>query len=301
MNHKHAYLIEAHKYGKQLITLLQMLDDEHNDIYLHIDKKTKNFPFKLIEGTCSKSSVYFTARYNVQWGGFSQIKAELALLSAATKNRDYDYLHLISGDDLPIKKQVQIREFFENNSGKEFVCFDSNVFNAEYRVYYRYFLQEFIGKSTKNKLSFVLSKIQAATVKIQKKCSIKRNQDIEFRKGPNWFSITNDLARYIVGCEKEIIKRYRFSKCADEVFLQTIVYNSPFYQNVYSLDYSNPCHSMVRAVDWKRGNPYVFRKDDFDELMDREELFARKFDENIDYDIIEMICDYCGNDNQGQI
>ena len=41
-NKKHAYLIIAHNNWKQLSLLLSVLDDERNDIYIHIDKKSKN-------------------------------------------------------------------------------------------------------------------------------------------------------------------------------------------------------------------------------------------------------------------
>jgi len=39
---KHAYMIIAHTNFEQLQTLLDLLDDERNDIYLHIDKKARN-------------------------------------------------------------------------------------------------------------------------------------------------------------------------------------------------------------------------------------------------------------------
>ena len=40
---KHAYLIIAHNNFYILKKLIALIDDERNDIYIHIDKKTKNF------------------------------------------------------------------------------------------------------------------------------------------------------------------------------------------------------------------------------------------------------------------
>ncbi|RRK09135.1 glycosyl transferase, partial [Lactiplantibacillus garii] len=40
--HKHAYLITAHHQFTLLCRLIKMIDDERNDIYIHIDKKAKN-------------------------------------------------------------------------------------------------------------------------------------------------------------------------------------------------------------------------------------------------------------------
>ena len=39
---RHAYLIMAHGNHTQLSKLVSALDDERNDIYIHIDKKTRN-------------------------------------------------------------------------------------------------------------------------------------------------------------------------------------------------------------------------------------------------------------------
>ena len=43
---KHAYLIVAHNNFYILEKLIRLIDDTRNDIYLHIDKKTKNFDFE---------------------------------------------------------------------------------------------------------------------------------------------------------------------------------------------------------------------------------------------------------------
>ena len=45
----------------------------------------------------------------------------------------------------------------------------------------------------------------------------------------------------------------------------------------------------MRKIDWERGNPYVWHEKDYDELINSEYLFARKFDENVDKNIIDKI------------
>ena len=40
---KHAYMIMAHDQFELLSILIKMLDDPRNDIFLHIDKKAKDF------------------------------------------------------------------------------------------------------------------------------------------------------------------------------------------------------------------------------------------------------------------
>ncbi len=48
----------------------------------------------------------------------------------------------------------------------------------------------------------------------------------------------------------------------------------------------------MRKIDWERGRPYIFRKSDFDELISTNCMFARKFDEKIDNEIIEVLYKY---------
>ena len=48
----------------------------------------------------------------------------------------------------------------------------------------------------------------------------------------------------------------------------------------------------MRYIDWNRGNPYIWRNKDYDELINSEYLFARKFDYNKDKEIINRIYDF---------
>lgn len=48
----------------------------------------------------------------------------------------------------------------------------------------------------------------------------------------------------------------------------------------------------MRLIDWGRGRPYIFRSEDYEELINSPYLFARKFDENIDGQIIQRLYDY---------
>ena len=81
------------------------------------------------------------------------------------------------------------------------------------------------------------------------------------------------------------------------MFLQTLLYNSEFKENLYNKNYNNDyTNSICRYVDWNRGNPYVFMKEDFNELINSDCVFARKFDEKIDKEIIEKLYDYIKNE-----
>ena len=119
---KHAYLIMAHDNFYILEKLIQLIDYDLNDIYIHIDKKAKNFNFNYFRNLVNKSNIYFVKRFNVRWGGYSIVEAELELLNKAIKG-EYEYYHIISGVDLPLKSQEYIHKFFNANRGKEFIIF----------------------------------------------------------------------------------------------------------------------------------------------------------------------------------
>ena len=164
MTNRHAYLIIAHNHWEQLKVLLQLLDDERNDIYLHIDKKSKEVDRNSLENAVKSSTLYFVPQISVQWAGYSQVKCEMNLIEHAL-NEQYSYLHLLSGVDLPLKTQDEIHHFFEENEGKEFIQFNSSPMEERYldRIKYYYLFQNIYGR--KKNVLFWLEKI---SLKLQK-------------------------------------------------------------------------------------------------------------------------------------
>ncbi|GFP74206.1 beta-1,6-N-acetylglucosaminyltransferase [Clostridium fungisolvens] len=293
---RHAYLIIAHSEFNLLKILLHMIDDERNDIFIHIDKKVKSFDRDYISREIKKSNVYFSDRINVVWGSVSQIECELMLLDMAIKGT-YSYYHLLSGQDLPIKNQDYIHDFFDRNNGKEFIRFNCGNFNYYDRVKYYYFFINKIGRS-KTLTSKTIRMLEKILLSIQSILKVNRikNSNIIYQKGTNWFSITNDLAQYVIEKSNQILKDYKYTLCCDEVFLQTLVVNSPFINNLYHLKFDNDIHAIMRLIDWERGDPYIFRKEDYKDLLTSDMLFARKFSMKTDKDIVDIIYSYLCND-----
>ena len=216
---KHAYLIMCHNNFQLLKKLLILLDDERNDIYLHIDKKSKVFDCQELLSCVKDSSLKLLKRINVNWGGYSQIEAELMLLKEATQ-KEHSYYHLLSGVDLPLKTQNEIHNFFEENSEKEFVSID-DVTNDDIieRIGKYYFFQDYIGRNIGYR-SALLEHLESFSLKIQSVLNIKREalNSMEIFKGTNWFSITHKFAIYLLSKENDIRKNFKFGLCADELF-----------------------------------------------------------------------------------
>lgn len=284
---RHAYLIVAHNEFGILEKLVKLLDSEYNDIFLHIDKKIKNFNFKEFKSKINKSKLIYIPRNKISWGGDSQIKCELTLLKKAIQGK-YDYYHLMSGVDLPIKTKEEINNYFETNNGKIFLDLDDEAVKAEsylYRIEKYYLFQNLIGRANKIKEK-IFNKLQIAFIRIQSIIGTNRlkNTQIKFMKGTNWFSITHEAALYALSKIKFIKTLFYKSICADELFLQTVFENSPLKDRIV--------YNSLRFIDWKRGNPYTFLIEDFQTLINSDCLWARKFNETIDADITMRIYQY---------
>ncbi len=281
---KHAYLIMAHREFSLLKKLVLLLDDPRNDIYVHVDKKSTDFQVNQFQNITSRSSLHFISRHGVNWGGFSQINVELELLHTAVKG-EYSHYHLLSGADLPIKSQDEIHSFFSSHPGAEFLYYDNKRPMESFyeRVKYFHFLQERLGHAGRRNPLFHINRLMLT---VQKHLGVDRIRDAgpNLRKGTAWYSITHELANYVLSQENEIHKRYSFTFCADELFLHSLVWNSDFKDRVYG--------SSLRYIDWERGQPYTFRLEDYDTLMNCTAFWARKFSEKIDANIVDRIYTY---------
>ena len=285
---RHAYLIMAHTQPELLKKLLEALDDERNDIYLHIDSKAKDYPLEEMAAVLQKAKCIFTERTDVKWGSYSQINCEMVLLKEAVKT-GHSYYHLLSGMDLPIKSQDEIHGFFEKYDGLEFVDEDLPEISeaALARVKYSH---KFYGKA--GSAQDILGALSAKGQKLFGVDRTKRYGNIVFQKGRNWFSITHNLAKLVVEKEDWVRQVFGQSVCGDELFLQTVARNSIYADRICNSN-TMPEIPDTRYIDWERGsnnNPYIFREADYEELKGASALFARKFDLNIDKNIVEKLC-----------
>lgn len=290
---KHGFLILCHNHYEQVRKLVSLLDNSDSYIFVHIDKKSlfSNEEFFKFCKEVHNAHIIFVDRINVQWGGYSQIESTMRLFKEASKDKyNIDYFHLISGADLLLKKWKDFNDFFETNKGAQFVSFVPEKFQKSFqkRIKYYYFFQEYIGNprlaiKQKNLRKITLLIIQRVLILSQKIMRIdrrKNNINILFTAGSNWVSINKEFLNYIVSKEHWIEDTFRNTICSDEMFVTTLLSNSNFSKKVL------PNH---RYIDWRRGNPYIFRNKDYNELMNCDALFARKFDQEVDSQIIDKI------------
>lgn len=285
---KHAYLILAHDNSEVLLALLAALDHPRNDIYIHLDRRTKKLNADLLRKACKNSTLFFAQPNKVHWGHYSQVQTVLTLLSEATKT-PHSYYHLLSGSDLPIKPQDYIHKFFETHRGTEFVGFSEDSFLYRHKYFYFFNIYRRPANGFEKVLGIAARMADEVLYRVQQGLFVDRLRrlTLEIRKGVDWFSITHELAVFILEKRREIKDLFRFSDHPNESYVQTLVWNSSFRDRVYAP--TDEYKSSLRLFDWSQGTPYVYRATDLPELLESEQLFARKFRAEIDIDVVKKV------------
>ncbi|EKQ05931.1 beta-1,6-N-acetylglucosaminyltransferase [Lacticaseibacillus paracasei] len=271
---KHAFLIMAGAIDEALLEIIQQLDSQQHDFYIHIDLKAGIITEERVKKVAKLSNVKFIDRMNGTWGGFSLVRIELRLLRAAYAKHEYEYYHLLSGQDFPVKTNRQIDEFFAQNKGQNFLEVSDRLETQNpdrYRLRYQqyHFLQDrFVGKKRN-----IFKYIDFFSCYVQRYVGINRTRKISIQSGSQWFSINNDLTRYILNHEDWITKHFKYTYCCDELFIQSLISNTRFMKTL---------SENLRYVDfiWKSKHnltPRYLTSDDLFLIEKPNYLFARKF------------------------
>lgn len=296
---RHAYMIIAYSQWELLKKLMHLLDDDRNDIYIHINKKIKGAPFNELITFPKKSKVYIVERIPIDRGTYSIFDAQMVLLKSALSNKDYTYFHLLSGQDLPLKSQDYIHDFFEKNDGKNFI----DVIPPE-KVkkdwYERYSLYQFLVPYTldKNVRAKFAKAVRKIAIIVQKAVGVNRfkkyeKQGFKMCYGSSWFSITKGFAEYLVENEPQIQKMYqKRTFIPEESIPQTFLWSSRFKDTLYDSDWldNKLNRANMRMIFWT-GNtsPETITMKHIDILRNTNNLFARKFDIINHGDAVEAI------------
>lgn len=285
---KHAFLIIAHNEFEVLKLLVSCLDDSRNDIFIHFDKKVQTLPDIRTERA---GLTILENRVDVRWGGFSMMEAEFALFEAATARGPYQYYHLLSGVDLPIKSQDYIHDFFDQYDGQEFIGYTWTEMPPEFACkvqYWHLFPEDFKSRNVVKKA------LRAGFIRLQEAFGIKRNRDVDFKKGTQWVSITDRMARYFLEHREWVSKTFHNTFACDELVMQTLCWMSPYRPNIHSL--VSDGEGCMRETGWHQdpeSGTWTMREwtvDDYDRLKATSTLFARKFNSR-DMVFLRNICE----------
>lgn len=271
---KHAILMTVYK-DVALINRLIRLYNKDCIIYIHIDSKSSI----AIEDIAVEENVHVWKKYKVNWGGLEHLRAMIFLLQQSIKS-GCDYYHFVTGQDLPVNlnNADQIIEY-----GKSYVeysklpCrwFDNG---ALWRYQYYCFYDLFNAKKRRQE------RIIRTFIEWQRKIRFKR----PFRRydllygGSGYCTLFKADAEIVATEAPKWYGFYRFTFCAEESMIQTILLNSNRKDSIISTN--------LRYIDWCGTNPpKVLTLEDREKIVESKCLFARKVSLGISDSLIESL------------
>ncbi|HSC38816.1 MAG TPA: beta-1,6-N-acetylglucosaminyltransferase, partial [Chitinophagaceae bacterium] len=247
------------------------------DFYIHLDKKVDIDTHRFLADI---PQVYFIRdRVDVIWGGYNTIEAELrSVQEIFDTGREYSHIHLMSGQDYPIKPVSYVHDFFVRHRGKEFMAYEhfDKWSSIAYPRIKQYHLTNYRFPG-RYQLQWLLNRVLPTRVSPLK---------MEYYGSSMFWALTPDCLRYILNFMKENDRFRRFIKLtwgADEFLLPTLVMNSAFRKNVIN--------DNLLFLDFPRGttHPNIIGYRHLPALGSSEKLFTRKMDLEADPAIFDRV------------
>lgn len=305
------YLILAHKNPLQLGRMIERLDDGASKFFIHLDAKTPIEPFTAcLEGAHIR---FIEPRERCVWGDFSIVRATIHLMEAASKEQGI--FILMSGQDYPIQSQGYINAFLESNKGFDFIEIEPleekwkpkmvkdklehyHILHSEERGHSNCYAP-FAHCSVFQKLRTLthLLKGRLSRKNFRLLCSLPKRVapfGCQYAGSQFWaFSERTFYAvlNYIREHKAALEEYYKYTSSSDEIYFHSVL------MNLVAKDSTIKLKEQITYVNYFRKNN-VFITEDFDKLTsEKGKLFARKFDTDIDIEILNKLDSYQENES----
>ena len=305
------YLILAHKNPLQLSRMIERLDDGASKFFIHLDAKTPIEPFAAcLEGAHIR---FIEPRERCVWGDFSIVRATIHLMEAASKEQGV--FILMSGQDYPIQSQGYINAFLESN--KEFDFIEIEPLEEKWKPkmvkdkleHYHILHSEERGHSNcyapfrhcsvfqKLRTLMHLLKGRLSRKNFRSLCSLpKRVAPFERQYAGSQFWAFSErtfyaVLNYIREHKAALEGYYKYTSSPDEIYFHSVL------MDLVAKDSTIKLKDPITYVNYFRKNN-VFVSEDFDKLTSAKgKLFARKFDTDIDIEILNKLDSYQENES----
>jgi hypothetical protein len=276
-----AILILAYKNVDQLNRLVAHLAEDFG-VFVHLDRKSALTAADVL----THDRVDVASKYRVYWGSFNQIRAMIDLLERAYRE-GYDRYLLITGQDIPIRPNSEMIEFFRDNHDEFIECtplpcafwFDGGLGRLT-----RYHANSGRGVTGVRKFAILLMRVYFKF--IRSVLRVRRRLDYDFYGGEGAFNLSKGCVGHIldyISGNPSYLRRFRHTACADEIFFQTIIMNECSECSIVN--------ASLRYADWRTGpeSPRILRVSDYKQVRDSGMLFARKVDDHVDRQISDLL------------
>ncbi|MDD3144492.1 MAG: beta-1,6-N-acetylglucosaminyltransferase [Candidatus Gracilibacteria bacterium] len=269
-----AYLILVHRLPKQFKRLFKSIYNPNNYYLIHIDKKASKDLHKEITNFINDfENTYILESESIVWGGYSMVNVELnGIKKLLGLGLNWDFFINLSGQDYPVKSQNDINIFLKENRENNYIKVSNQITERP---------------DTMNRIEnyFIDNGNYINEIKNEKRDFL---EDTIPYIGGQWMILNRKCCEFI--CNSLETKKYEDyyinTLIPDESYFQTLLMNSSFDGNIINDD--------KRSIIWVNDGdiklrPKTFTKEDINFLSLENNLFARKFDDNEDSEIIDFI------------
>jgi len=305
------YLILAHKNPLQLGRMIERLDDGASKFFIHLDAKTPIEPFAAcLEGAHIR---FIDKRERCVWGDFSIVQATIRLMEAASKEQGI--FILMSGQDYPIQSQGYINAFLERNKEFDFIEIEPleekwkpkmvkdklehyHILHSEERGHsncYAPFAHCSVFQKLRTLIHLLKGRLSRKNFRLL--CSLpKRVAPFERQYAGSQFWAFSErtfyaVLNYIREHKAALEGYYKYTSSPDEIYFHSVL------MDLVAKDSTIKLKEQITYVNYFRKNN-VFITEDFDKLTSAKgKLFARKFDTDIDIEILNKLDSYQENES----
>lgn len=305
------YLILAHKNPLQLSRMIERLDDGASKFFIHLDAKTPIEPFAAcLEGAHIR---FIDKRERCVWGDFSIVQATIRLMEAASNEQGV--FILMSGQDYPIQSKAYINDFLERNKDFDFIEIEPleekwkpkmvkdklehyHILHSEERGNsncYAPFRHCSVFQKLRTLMHLLKGRLSVKNFKLL--CSLpKRIAPFERQYAGSQFWAFSErtfyaVLNYIREHKAALEEYYKYTSSSDEIYFHSVL------MDLVAKDSTIKLKEQITYVNYFRKNN-VFVTEDFEKLTSAKgKLFARKFDTDIDIEILNKLDSYQENES----
>ena len=273
---KYAFLILAHNDPVHLRQLVDALDDERFDIYIHLDSKVDDKPYRDASRQRSSTVRFIDDRFDIRWGGITMVRAMIALYQYASKTGNYERYTMLSGADYPLMSPTDIVRFFLESSSVELIA-GNRLAGDELRKVTTHNLLELRSRVLRR-----LSRLLLGHVRTKPSHVLIDGRHCPSYFAPQWSSLSEDCVRYLLNTlenNPQIWRYFKYSYAPDELMIPTIIFNSPFSATTLARSFPQGTHYNDKcATHYINYEPVVqvFTLSDYETLVQSGKPFCRK-------------------------
>jgi hypothetical protein len=274
---KIVYQITLYHKLDQFKWLLAALYNTDDYFIIHVDEHSPDAYRNDIVAICGNlPNVHLQRSISVYWGGWSIVETQLQGISKAIKLwPNWDYFLNLSGQDYPLQKRDGISKYLAKLEGSSAVACNFMP-DLAINIRWRTWLQCVEFGNRVHRLPIPRS-------------------DILFRKinwkGSGWHILSREFCEWLQS--SPITDKWRL-RCRrvmlpDEFYFQNLIMDSPFRVSRRN--------DNGRFVLWEKNaaRPRVLCRNDIERILKSGKIFARKFDNEVDADILTLLAKAIGH------